>query len=102
MRHYAVEEGTGRRFFVRSTCDGAGCEAEIKPGPHVGESGWVNCGWDSGPGTERHRYEFCPDCAPTDAEWAGHIKQEQAYRERTAYIGWQERDLRRLRATGGS
>jgi hypothetical protein len=62
-RVYAVEEGTGRRFLLRIECDGSGCSKSIAPRPDIAESGWVKRMQDDGPGTDKLRWDFCPDCA---------------------------------------
>jgi len=57
---YAVEEGTGRRFLVRIECDDSNCDNSIKPNPQICESGWTKRGNDSGPGTQKDEYYYCP------------------------------------------
>ena len=58
---YAVREDNGKRVLVELQCDG--CDAVIKPNPQIASSGWVYKGQDDGPGTDKLRWDYCPDCA---------------------------------------
>ena len=58
---YAVREDNGKRVLVALQCDG--CDAVIKPNPQIASSGWVYKGQDDGPGTDKLRWDYCPDCA---------------------------------------
>ena len=63
MRHYAIrhdEDGNEKRVLVEIECDG--CNARIKPGSDIAESGWVKEGWDDKRTGERVDSVYCPDC----------------------------------------
>lgn len=60
---YAVREDNGKRVLVELQCDGSGCNAIIKPNPQISLSGWAYKGQDNGPGTDKLRWDYCPDCA---------------------------------------
>ena len=60
MRNYGTIEG--RKFLHSIRCDGRGCDAEIRPNPEITTSGWMKCGTDHGPGTDKLEWDYCPDC----------------------------------------
>lgn len=60
-RVYAIEEHTGRRILIRIGCNG--CDAALKPGPDVVNNGWTKVGQDSGIGTDKLEWTWCPVCS---------------------------------------
>ena len=58
-RVYATTD-SGERFLAYLECDH--CDARIKPHPEIASSGWMQTGFDNGPGTEKFRSDYCPDC----------------------------------------
>lgn len=74
---YAIREDTGDRVLIAIGCDGDGCSAVLKPGPHVVGSGWVQVGtayvcdvagggFTSFGRSDGYRNYYCPGCAPED------------------------------------
>ena len=61
MRIYS-ELPDGKKFLYSIRCDGGNCGEEIKPNPNISESGWMKCGTDHGPGTDKLGWDYCPDC----------------------------------------
>ncbi len=59
---YAVIEGSGRRVLYEIECDG--CDATIKPGPDISQSGWEKRSTyeDSVHGSFVLRSDYCPKC----------------------------------------
>jgi len=60
-RIYATEDN-GTKHLVALECDY--CEARIRPGPDIGESGWEKRGVYYGPGDDRNtQVDLCPEHA---------------------------------------
>ena len=49
----------GRLAYIE--CDG--CDAKIRPGPDIAESGWMKCGTIEGWFAVATQYDYCPDCS---------------------------------------
>jgi hypothetical protein len=75
MYVYATDE-RGARFLRYIECDV--CAQRIAPAADIAQSGWVKCGYDRGPGTERLEWNFCPDHAPSESEWRGRVRAFEA------------------------
>ncbi len=64
MLVYAVNEETGKRKLIEIRCDGAGCDASIKPGPEIVTSGWERRGTvDVATWRIVTEVDLCPRCA---------------------------------------
>lgn len=59
-RIYAIREDNGGRILVAIECER--CDAQIKPGPDIAESGWVKRGVRALDGTI-DEYDYCPEHA---------------------------------------
>lgn len=59
-REYGTRDSDGKEILIRITCDGSGCDAEIKPHPN---SGWIRKGTDNGLGSDKLEWYYCPRCS---------------------------------------
>jgi hypothetical protein len=61
-RIYATDDN-GRRLLYQIKCDGANCHESIVPNSQISSSGWLKRGTDTGIGSDKLEWYYCPRCS---------------------------------------